>query len=357
MLGNRRLRRVRSNVVRGRCVLPGGVLIVLLGCLLPSSLPAQASTVTVAVEENFRAEPNGTVLARVNPGAVLTRESARGQWVRATLEGWIWSPSIAGTDRDGFDYRVSAEGGENLRAEPNGAILARMEEGALFEEVEEGGDWTRVRRTGWIWAPSLRDEEGEGPEAEPPPPEPTSRWVRSGTEGMAILTAPDGDTLALGLPDAEMRLLGREGNWVRVRLEGWAWLPEEEGESGDGNGVREGTELEVVSPREVMADPGQYRGRVISWELRYISREEAERFRSDFYEGEPYLLTRPVGSNDFFVYVALPPDQVEVARDLTPLERIRVVGRIRSGSAALTGGPVVDLLEVTRSSGSGGGDR
>ncbi|NIP59025.1 MAG: hypothetical protein GWM92_12075 [Gemmatimonadetes bacterium] len=312
---------------------------------------------TADVEENFRSEPNGPVLGRIRPGTVLALEGEEERWIQATLEGWVWTRSLQTTDRMGFDVRVSASEGENLRAGVNGTILGRLNEGTLLEEVERTEGWMRVRRTGWIWAPSVRrdpaPDEGGGAgttEVEPPAraPEQDGRWSMSGGEGAAILSGPDGDTLALSLPGTELRVLGRQGNWARVRLEGWSWLP------GDSSGApADSAVLRDVTPDQVIREPDRYAGRVVSWELQYISRERAERFRTDFYEGEPYLLTRPEGSPEFFVYVALPPEQVGVADALTPLERIRVVGRIRTGSAALTGGPILDLLELSRT-GPGG---
>jgi len=336
----------------------GGVFVLLL--LLAGGwrpIQGQASTVTADVEENFRSEPNGAVLGRIRPGTVLALEGEEDRWIEATLEGWVWTRSLQATDRGDFDVRVSASEGENLRAEINGAILARLEEGTLLEELERTEGWIRVRRTGWIWAPSVRrdgapdrggDAEATEPEAAAPVPEPGGRWSMPGVGGTAILSGPDGDTLALSLPETELRVLGRQGNWARVRLEGWSWLP------GEGTGApADSAVLRDVTPAQVTREPDRYAGRVVSWELQYISREQAERFRTDFYEGEPYLLTRPEGSPEFFVYVALPPEQVGVADALTPLERIRVVGRIRTGSAALTGGPILDLLELSRAAPGG----
>lgn len=316
-------------------------------------IQGQAPTVTADVEENFRAEPNGAVLGRIRPGTVLALEGEDGRWIQATLEGWVWTRSLQTTDRTGFDVRVSASEGENLRAEANGAILARLSEGTLLEELERTEGWIRVRRTGWIWAPSVRrdaapDEGGEEGETEAVVPEPDGRWSMPGGGGTAILSGPDGDTLALALPGTELRVLGRQGNWARVRLEGWGWLPGESSGAPTDSAV-----LRDVTPAQVTREPDRYAGRVVSWELQYISRERAERFRTDFYEGEPYLLTRPEGSPEFFVYVALPPERVGVADALTPLERIRVVGRIRTGSAALTGGPILDLLELSRAAPGG----
>jgi hypothetical protein len=49
-----------------------------------------------------------------------------------------------------------------------------------------------------------------------------------------------------------------------------------------------------------------------------------------------------------FVYVAIPPEQMGAAGGLTPLERITVVGRVRTGSSTLTGAPILDLVEMRR---------
>ena len=139
-----------------------------------------------------------------------------------------------------------------------------------------------------------------------------------------------------------MRMLGREGNWVRVQLDGWVWSPEGVAGEGASDGVID------VTPEQVAAEPASYRGRVVSWSLQFIALERAERVRTDFFEGEPYLLTRAGTSDGGFVYVAVPQERLEEVRGLTPLERVQVVGRIRTGSAGLTGSPILDLLEVRR---------
>jgi hypothetical protein len=110
---------------------------------------------------------------------------------------------------------------------------------------------------------------------------------------------------------------------------------------------REGI-ISSATPEEVGQDPDAYRGAVVEWELQFVSREEAERVRTDFYEGEPFLLTRATSPGRAFVYVAVPPERLSEVEGLIPLERIRVVGRIRTGAAAFTGNPILDLLELTR---------
>jgi hypothetical protein len=169
------------------------------------------------------------------------------------------------------------------------------------------------------------------------------RWWRSHGSGAPILAAPDGDTLAVGRPDTEFQVLARQGNWARVRLEGWVWAPSGEETDSVAPGIVSG-----ASPDEVVQTPEAYRGQVVSWELQFVSLEEAERVRTDFYEGEPFLLTRATSGDRVFVYVAIPPERLEEVQGLVPLERIQVVGRIRTGAAALTQNPILDLLEFTR---------
>jgi hypothetical protein len=306
---------------------------------------------TVRVEENLRAAPQGIILGRLPVGSVLPVLQVQGRWVQVDLQGWIWTRSIQVTDRPGFDLTVSVEPHENLRVEPSGAVLARLVAGALLERMEDRPGWTRVRRVVWVWAPSL-----DLAEADEPPTAPASQgsgrapvdegWWRSGSGGAPVLAAPDGDTLAQARPGTELQVLARQGNWVRVRLEGWSWAPL----GANTETVSPGSFL-AVTPDEVMQDPDTYRGQVVDWELQFVSHEEAERVRTDFYEGEPFLLTRSTSPGRTFVYVAIPPERLAEVQGLIPLERIRVVGRIRSGAAALTGNPILDLLELTRLSG------
>jgi hypothetical protein len=135
-------------------------------------------------------------------------------------------------------------------------------------------------------------------------------------------------------------------------MEGWSWIPEA---GADAPPAAEAEPLPDATPASVRADPAAARGRRVSWELQFISLERADRVRTEFYEGEPFLLTRPSDGGGGFVYVAVPPDRLGEVEDLTPLERIRVVGRVRTGASALTGSPILDLVEVERRTGDAGG--
>jgi len=303
---------------------------------------------TVRVDENLRAEPQGVIVGRLLAGSVFPVVQLQGRWVQLDLQGWIWTQSVRVTDRGGFDLAVSVGPHENLRAEPSGAVLARLAEGALLESLEDIPGWTRVRRVAWVWGPSTDLTEARESSSAPASPSPGGArggdgWWRSGSGGAPILTGPDGDTLAHARPGAELQLLARQGNWVRVRLDGWSWAP---------LGVESDSVISSIvsemTPEAVMQDPDAHRGRVVSWELQFVSHEEAERIRTDFYEGEPFLLTRATSPSRTFVYVAVPPERLAEVQGLIPLERIRVVGRIRTGASAFTENPILDLLELTR---------
>ena len=330
---------------------PVTALLCVLAPLLPDGAVAQSAT--VRAEENFRSEPNGAVIGVLRPGALLRVLRQSDRWVEGELEGWVFIPSLQVTDRGGYGLIVSEPTGENLRSEPSGRILARLDGGTLLHEVERIAGWVHVRRQGWIWAPSL-DLGSVAPSTEATTASPggdasgpgSSGFLTTGPLGMSVLMAPDGDTLAQAAAHADLELLEREGGWARVRLEGWVWSPER----GDSLAPAE-AEGDIL-PGQVVASPDRYRGRLVTWELQFISLERAERIRTDFFEGEPFLLTRPVEGEGPFVYVAVPARRLEELEGLVPLERITVTGRIRVGASALTGSPILDLVDLQRAAGT-----
>lgn len=327
--------------------------------------PAEASaqTALLTTRENFRAEADGTKLAEVMEGEELPVRGREGRWLRVELRGWIWSRSVRTTDRDGFDVVVGVDGGENLRAEPRGRIRARLLEGMLLDELGREPGWIEVRRSGWLWRPSveLREGEegsGEAPEADPgeapgdrerpapsrspESPDVPAEWLEVPDGGRPVLSAPDGDTLGVSIGGTALRVLDREGGWARVRLEGWVWSPP--GGSEEGEDALE--VLRDVTPAELAAEPDRYRGRLVEWSLRFISLERAERIRTDFYQGEPFMLTRGPGDRSGFIYVAVPPEKLPEAEALQSLAGITVVARVRTVASELTGNPILELLEL-----------
>ena len=308
------------------------------------ALPASALTQTAEVRarENLRASPGGELVAVLEPGTPLRVMGSRDRWLEVGVEAWVWTRSLQVVDRDGYDLVVSADEGENIRTRPSGQILGHLERGAMLEELERVPGWIRARRRAWIWGPSVEvAESGAAAQALAPGPvgqRSSASAARTGAAGAAILAAPNGDTLAQTRAGAQLLVVAREGSWARVRVEGWTWLP-----AGD---LAADDTLRLVSPAELAGDPAAYRGRLVSWELQFLSVERAERIRTGFFEGEPFLLMRhAVGS---YVYVALPPERLAQVLTLTPLERITVLGRVRVAASALTGSPILDLLEFTR---------
>jgi hypothetical protein len=148
----------------------------------------------------------------------------------------------------------------------------------------------------------------------------------------------------MAVPQRDLQVVSREGNWVRVRLDGWVFMPA----SDPGAAATLDTTPSTLVPQDLTADPTANVGRVVSWALQFISLERAEAIRTDFRQGEPFMLTRYGGPDGPFVYVAVPSERLTDAQGLVPLERISVTARIRTGASSLTGTPIVDLLSFER---------
>jgi hypothetical protein len=336
-----------------RAVVAGALLLAITG---PAPGAAQSGVVSVE-EENFRAEPRGRILAELREGTTLRLGESRDrdQWREATLEAWIWGPSVDEQQRPVLDLIVNASG-ENLRAGPNGEQIGRALGGMRLERLETRGRWLRVRRTGWIWAASIRVTDDAPPADPPAPSEPDPAPARPAPArtapeatfattagGTVVLDSPAGDTLAMVQPGASVEVIDREGDWTRVRIEGWTFAGSLV--AGDGSGAEVLRDL----PRDSLeADPDRYRGRVVEWTIQFIALQEAERFRTDFLEGEPFILARGPGDDPGFVYVAIPSDRLDGIGRLEPLGRIRVLARVRTPRSSLTGAPVLELIEIIR---------
>lgn len=337
------------------------------GVAIPAPLFGQEAA-TVRVEENFRAEPSGAILGQLSQGTRVTVEARDGEWAQATIHGFVWMPSVQSRETAGVHGLVVAvPEGENLRDSPAGRVTGRLANGTVLQELERIPGWVEVRRTGWIWNASL-DVAEPIPSASAPPTnsgspaasEPAATagspavgasslggtWLRAGSRGAPILSAPDGDTLGLTRGGSELRVLSQQGNWARVQLEGWVWVPALS--TGEAPGDAESAILTDVRAGDLAREYDRYRGRLVEVRLQYISLERAEQVRTDFREGEPFLLTRSLDEDRTFVYVAIPPEQMDAVGSLIPLESIRVLARVRAGAAVFTGSPILDLIELER---------
>src|SRR2546422_3848134 len=58
--------------------------------------------------------------------------------------------SVGVTPRAGFDLAVTRAPEENLRAAPGGTIMAKLADGFLLTKLGENGPWVHVERWGWV---------------------------------------------------------------------------------------------------------------------------------------------------------------------------------------------------------------
>ena len=322
----------------------------LFACMLLAQQVELAAQVAYRVvrAENFRTEPSprGNLLAAVREGAEVRGGDARDGWVEIHLEGWIWGASLGPDPSGARDLTVAARGGENLRAGPNGRVLARLERGCLLDELARNGDWIQVRRTGWMWGRSLtraaggagdaptvasavdREANGEG----------TLDWAVTSTSA-AFTRTPDTTSSMTLDPETPVRVLARSGEWVRVRVEGWV---REEELRPAAAGVLVG-----VTGAEVRASPGEFEGKMIRWTVQYLSLPTADELRPEIPRGKRYMLARGPMPEAGFVYVMLTPAQLQEIERLAPLAQLLIVARVRSARSRYLGNPLVELVDMS----------
>jgi hypothetical protein len=313
-----------------------------------------AQTAQVTSSTSFLQAAGGRRLGTVRPGAALDPTGkTSGSWSEVVLQGWIWTGSVVRTSRDGYDLSVSIAGGENFRDAPStrGAIQARLLQGFLLDRLGESGRWTQARRTGWVSTSAL----ATAAEAEPAGPDPSASQsagpagaspevrgtaeerLRVGGTPARLYLSPEGDTVGVVRPGADLAVLAREGAWVRVRLNGWV-------RAADLLPADSTTQRSTLSAADLRLNPDEYQGLQVRWSVQFVSLERAEAIRTDFYEGEPFILARAPDPSDGFVYLAVPPELLSVTEELPPLEMIEILARVRTGRSAIMGAPVLDLL-------------
>ncbi|HUF34892.1 MAG TPA: SH3 domain-containing protein [Gemmatimonadales bacterium] len=326
----------------------------LLGvCLLAGPLAAQEGE-ALSTPADLHREPRGTPLVTLSAGASVETGEGRGDWREVTVEGWIYTPSTSPTRRDGFDLVVSEVEGENLRRAPNGPVVGRARQGTLLERVGQKGNWTRVRRAGWVpdkaVTPPPRNSgprpQGGAPAATPkPPPKPAAADPslaagerRETTRETAIGATPEGPPLGTLQAGTSARVLGRSGDWARVQVEGWVRDADLQ--------LAEGGALPGVTAAEVRAAPERFVGQTLEWRLQVIAVQTADELRAELPPGQPYLLTRGPLPEPGFVYVAVPPERVEAFRALPPLQEVVLRVTIRAARTRYLTTPVAELVSV-----------
>src|SRR6058998_1564633 len=80
----------------------------------------------------FYQEAGGKRLARLARGALVSGGGEQGDWLGATLEGWIFATSVGATARGAYDLAVTRAPEENLRSAPAGALVGKLPPGFLL---------------------------------------------------------------------------------------------------------------------------------------------------------------------------------------------------------------------------------
>jgi len=159
-----------------------------------------------------------------------------------------------------------------------------------------------------------------------PAPAPPARVV--------LQAAPDGDTLAVLPPGTRVQALGRQGEWTRVRVEGWT------------RSAVPGAPAAGLTPSLLRAEPEAHRGQSVAWSARFLALQRADPVRTDFTPGELYVLARDPNEEAGFVYIAVTPEQALAVRRLLPMQKFAFVARVRHGASPLMGHPVLELVEL-----------
>jgi hypothetical protein len=138
---------------------------------------------------------------------------------------------------------------------------------------------------------------------------------------------------------ATVQVIGRDREWVRVRIEGW--VRESDLTVADST-------LRPLSAADIRSDPAGSQGKLVQWQVQAVALQTADPLRSDLRTGEQYLLALGPGAEKTLVYIAVPESLLATARSLPPLAEITVTARVRNGRSEPAGVPILDLQSLTR---------
>ena len=340
-------------------------------------LPLQAQT-TIARTTGLLATPGGRAVASLQAGAPVTTGAVRAGFTEVTIEGHVSSTVLAGP-REQFAISARTDGARlRATASTDGRILAELRQGMGLTRVSATGAWVRVRRTGWVATAALAVPSrpaAASPSASRPSPASGAatgtgaaqsggrpgaagdtgagvaarRAAESGVPGaltprvpIALLGAPEADTLGLLSMGTTLTPLARERGWVRVRIDGW--VPEADVIPADT------TLRSDLSAADLRADPGATRGRLVRWEVQLLALQTADPLRRGLRPDEPYFLARGPGRENALLYVAVSPALLPAVRPLAAAAPVGVTitARVRDGRSEPVGVPILDLVSIAR---------
>ena len=332
---------------------------IVAGLALAGNLFAQSS-VRLAQDVPLLKDPGGIALATLVAGTRVTPGKVAGGFAEVTLRGWIFTASTRVDQREGFD--VSAALNENVRAEPDGLVLARAVPGALFSRVSRRGGWTQVRRTGWVQRARLAPPPARPPAPAPPaatqvvtppavtkpapsPPESSAPApaapVRAERvhlrDGATLSRAPDGITVGKLTAPADATVEERTGDWVRVRVDAWVKRTDVDGPLSP---------PPAITAAMIRENPERYVGQTVEWRVQFLAQQRADELRPEMPSGRPYLLTRGPLPESGFVYVLVTREQAEQLQGLQPLDELSLTATVRAARTRYLATPVVELVRL-----------
>ncbi len=138
---------------------------------------------------------------------------------------------------------------------------------------------------------------------------------------------------------ATVDVIGKDRDWVRVRLEGWV---------KESDLVIADSTLASLSAADVRANPAAAQGKLVRWNVEAVALQTADVLRTGLQSGEQYLLALGPGAEKTLVYIVVPASLLQSARSLPPMAPVTVTARIRNGRSDPAGVPVLDLQSLTR---------
>lgn len=95
-------------------------------------------------------DSSGQRLFDLTPRAVVYETEARDEWTRVDLYGWVWAASVV--EQASILVLADSLRAENLRADANGIIIARILPGTELVPLftSDKGTWRFCRASGWI---------------------------------------------------------------------------------------------------------------------------------------------------------------------------------------------------------------
>jgi hypothetical protein len=172
-----------------------------------------------------------------------------------------------------------------------------------------------------------------------------SAFAQEGTPHVAtkptvVRTAPAaGPTVGQVLKGGSVDVIARDGDWVRVRMEGWV---------READLIASDTTLRQLSAADIRANPAEARGKLVRWEVEAVALRSADPLRTGLQTGEQYLLALGPGAEKALVYISVPQSLLASVRSLPPLAQVIVTARVRDPKSEPAGVPILDLQSITR---------